>query len=74
MISNEEALNCDATGGTDTTSIVNSLYSSLYQFLRLYGLLNVSVRVTTWLTAAGPWTVMGPNGNFTLDSWLITRL
>jgi hypothetical protein len=26
----------------------------------LYGLLNVSVRVTTWLTAAGPWTVMGP--------------
>jgi hypothetical protein len=45
-----------------------------FTILRLYGLLNVSVRVTTWLTAAGPWTVMGPNGNFTLDSWLITGL
>jgi DNA-directed RNA polymerase specialized sigma24 family protein len=32
MISNEEALNCDPTGGTDTTSIVNSLHGSLYQF------------------------------------------
>jgi hypothetical protein len=35
MISNEEALNRDAgsfPGGTDITSIVDSLYSSLYQF------------------------------------------
>ena len=35
MISNEEALNRDASsfpGGTDITSIVDSLYSSLYQF------------------------------------------
>ena len=35
MISNDEALNRDASsfpGGTDITSIVDSLYSSLYQF------------------------------------------
>jgi RNA polymerase sigma-70 factor (ECF subfamily) len=35
MISNEEALNRDPSsfpGGTDITSIVDSLYSSLYQF------------------------------------------
>jgi len=35
MISNEEALNRDAScfpGGTDITSIVDSLYSSLYHF------------------------------------------
>ena len=35
MISNEEALNRDAScfpGGTDITSIVDSLYSALYQF------------------------------------------
>ena len=35
MISNEEALNRDASGfpgGTDINSIVDSLYSSLYQF------------------------------------------
>ena len=35
MISNEEALNRDASsfpGWTDITSIVDSLYSSLYQF------------------------------------------
>ena len=35
MISNEEALNRDAgsfPGGTDITSIIDSLYSSLYQF------------------------------------------